>query len=112
MWKVVESFILFWIYDFTPYVESLILAFVLSSLVLSVDQLNVISGVDENIYFKDYRTVFFSHFFLNLLIYFLAALGLRCCTRTFSCCGEWGLLFLVVHGLFIVVASRCGARAQ
>lgn len=42
MWKVVESFILFWIYDFTPYVESLILAFVLSSLVLSVDQLNVI----------------------------------------------------------------------
>ena len=29
----------------------------------------------------------------------------------FSCCGEWGLLFLVVRGLLIAVASRCGAWA-
>ena len=27
----------------------------------------------------------------------------------FSSCGEWGLLFVAVHGLLIVVASCCGA---
>ena len=36
---------------------------------------------------------------------FLATLGLRCCARTFSSCGEWGLLFVVVRGLLIAVAS-------
>ena len=36
---------------------------------------------------------------------FLAVLGLRCCTWAFSSCGEWGLLFVVVHGLLIAVAS-------
>ena len=50
--------------------------------------------------------------FFNLFIYlFLAALGLRCCARAFSSCGERGLLFVVVHGLLIVVASCCGAWA-
>ena len=34
-----------------------------------------------------------------------AALGLCCCTRAFSSCGERGLLFVVVHGLLIEVAS-------
>ena len=43
--------------------------------------------------------------FINLFIYFLAALGLCCCTRAFSSCGEWGLLFVAVCGLLIVVAS-------
>ena len=41
-------------------------------------------------------------FFFNL---FLAALGLRCCVRAFSSCGERGLFFIVVHGLLIAVAS-------
>ena len=36
---------------------------------------------------------------------FLAALGLRCCARAFSSCGEWGLLLVAVCGLLIVVAS-------
>ena len=46
-------------------------------------------------------------FFLNKFIYlFLAALGLRCCAQAFSSCGERGLLFVVVHGLLIAVASR------
>ena len=41
-----------------------------------------------------------------LFIYlFLAALGLRCCARAFSSCGEWGLLFVVVCRLLIAVAS-------
>ena len=43
---------------------------------------------------------------IHLFIYlFLAALGLRCCVRAFSSCGERGLLFVVVRGLLIVVAS-------
>ena len=46
------------------------------------------------------------YFFLIYLIYlFLAALGLRCCVRAFSSCGERGLLFRAVRGLLIVVAS-------
>ena len=55
----------------------------------------------------------------------MAALGLRCCARAFSSCGEQGLLFVEVHGLLIAVASllwstgsrctgfsSCGMRAQ
>ena len=37
--------------------------------------------------------------------FLLAALGLRCCTRAFSSCGERGLLFVAVRGLLIAVAS-------
>ena len=46
-----------------------------------------------------------SLFIFNILfIYlFLAALGLRCYVQAFSSCG--GLLFIVVRGLLIVVAS-------
>ena len=40
------------------------------------------------------------HLFINL-----AALGLRCCTRAFSSCGEQGLLFVAVCRLLIAVAS-------
>ena len=44
--------------------------------------------------------------FLNKFIYlFMAALGLHCCARAFSSCGKWGLLFIAVRGLLIVVAS-------
>ena len=72
--------------------------------------------------------------FLNsstfLFFLFLAALGLHCCTRVFSSCGKWGLLFVVVRGLLIAMAwarawalgiwasvvaacglSSCGSRA-
>ena len=43
---------------------------------------------------------------MYLFIYlFLAALGLRCCSRALSSCGERGLLFVAVHGPLIVVAS-------
>ena len=49
----------------------------------------------------------FKHFLKNLfyLFIYLAALGLCCCTRAFSSCGEWGLLLVAVRGLLIVVAS-------
>ena len=50
-----------------------------------------------------------SFIFLLLLLYFLnlflAVLGLLCCARAFSSCGEQGLLFFVAHGLLIAVAS-------
>ena len=42
------------------------------------------------------------YFFISL---FLAALGLCCCARAFSSCGEWGRLFTVVRGLLIAVSS-------
>ena len=48
---------------------------------------------------------FFNLFYLFLFILFLAALGLHCCAQAFSSCGEWGLLFTVVRGLLIAVAS-------
>ena len=41
-------------------------------------------------------------YFIHL---FLAVLGLCCCVRAFSSCGEQGLLFIVVHRLLIAVAS-------
>ena len=41
----------------------------------------------------------------HLFIYFLAALGLCCCARAFSSCGERGLLFIAVHRPLIAVAS-------
>ena len=48
----------------------------------------------------------FFFFLIYLFIYlFLVALGLRCCTRAFSSCGEQGLLFVAVHRLLIAVAS-------
>ena len=49
--------------------------------------------------------------FFTCIYLFLAALGVCCCTRVFSSCGECGLLFVVVRWLLIAVASRCGAQA-
>ena len=42
--------------------------------------------------------------FLKIIL-FLAALGLHCFVHAFSSCSKWGLLFIVVHGLLIAVAS-------
>ena len=56
-------------------------------------------------------TFFNIYKFIYFIYLFLAALGLRCCARAFSSCGERGLLFVVVRGLLIAVASCCGARA-
>ena len=42
----------------------------------------------------------FKPFFFNFIYLLLATLGLRCCARAFSSCGERGLLF------------RCGSRAS
>ena len=44
-------------------------------------------------------------FFFKKNYLFLAVLGLRCCARAFSSCGEQGLLFVAVSGLLTAVAS-------
>ena len=49
-------------------------------------------------------SVFFFKFICFIYL-FLAALGLPCCVRAFPSCGERGLLFIVVRGLLIAVAS-------
>ena len=64
---------------------------------------------------KQYRTdqdsnpSFFVCLFYKFIFYlyylFLAVLGLCCCARAFSTCGEQGLLFIAVRGLLIMVAS-------
>ena len=61
-----------------------------------------------------YVCVNFICLFYFILI-FLSVLGLRCCTRAFSSCGEQGLLFVALRGLLIVVASLVaehGLQAQ
>ena len=40
-------------------------------------------------------------YFYKFIYLFLAALGLHCCTRAFSSCGERGLLFVAVRGLLV-----------
>ena len=54
--------------------------------------------------------IYFLNKFIYLIYLFLAALGLRCCLWAFSSCGERGLLFVVVHGLLIAVASLVAER--
>ena len=54
----------------------------------------------------DWLSLPFFFFNLFILIYlFLAVLGLCCCARAFSSCGERGLLFVAVCWLLIAVAS-------
>ena len=43
--------------------------------------------------------------FIYLFFYLWLSLGLRCCTRAFSICGERELLFIAMCGLLIAVAS-------
>ena len=55
---------------------------------------------------KDAYSVLLIFFFFNKFVYlFLAVLGLHCCARAFSSCGEQGLLYVVVCGLLTAVAS-------
>ena len=62
--------------------------------------------MEINIIFTLFFLMFLVLLFIYLFIYlFLAALGLRFCAQAFSSCGEWGLLFVVVCGLLIVVTS-------
>ena len=67
---------------------------------------NIILGVSVGLFLDEIHIFFY--LFIYLFIYlFMAVLGLHCCVRAFSSCGEWGLLFVAVCGLLIVVASLC-----
>ena len=48
--------------------------------------------------------------FILFIYLFLAVLGLCCCARAFSSCGEQGLLFVAVRRLLIEVASLVADR--
>ena len=52
--------------------------------------------------------------FFNFILFYLfifGALGLGCCTRAFSSCGEWWLLLLQSMGSRHAGFSSCGSRA-
>ena len=62
----------------------------------------------RNVYFQNYSLeiiclfIFKIYlFFIIINTFFLAALGLRCCARAFSSCGEQGLLFIAVASLVV-----------
>ena len=68
---------------------------------------SLLPNVHSNVKNK-YKFWGFFLFLVYLCIYvciFLAALGLRCCAWVLSSCGKHGLLFIVVRGLLISVAS-------
>ena len=52
-----------------------------------------------------YFYLFIYKFIFYLYYLFSAALGLRCCLRASSSCGERGLLFVAVRRLLTAVAS-------
>ena len=67
---------------------------------------HLLSPVRVIAYMKHFYFFNFKNLFIYLFIYlFLAALGIRCCAWAFSSCGKWGLIFVVVRGLLIAVAS-------
>ena len=63
-----------------------------------------ISHILANTYFVFRVAILMVVWFVNFF-FFMAVLGLRCCARAFSSCGEQGLLFVAVRGLLIAVAS-------
>ena len=69
----------------------------------------IFSSIIHILYVSIQRQVqtFACHYFLlNKFIYlFLAVLGLRCCARAFSSCGERGPLFIAVRGPLTIAAS-------
>ena len=68
--------------------------------------LGSIYHVDRLFYFYYFNNVIIYLFILRFNFYlFLAALGLCCCVRAFSSCGERGLLLVAERGLLIAVAS-------
>ena len=52
-----------------------------------------------------YNSPVYFYLVIYFIYLFLAVLGFYCCTRAFPSCGQRGLLFVVVRGLLIVVAS-------
>ena len=53
----------------------------------------------------NHRRIAFFNKFIYFIYLLLATLGLCCCARAFSSCGERGLLFVAVRRLLIAMAS-------
>ena len=66
---------------------------------------HVLSQRTGKILFIYLFNLFFIYVFYLFIYLFIFYLGLRCCTRAFSSCGEQGLLFVAVSRLLIAVAS-------
>ena len=57
--------------------------------------------------------LYYYYYFFNFIYLFLAVLGLHCCARAFSSCGERGLLFVAVHMFslrWLLLLWRTGSR--
>ena len=66
----------------------------------------VVAYISTSSLFMAYNILFWGYTtFLKIILFLLAALGLHCCVRAFSSCGERGLLFVVVRRLLVAVAS-------
>ena len=66
---------------------------------------HLVSGLNEAQVLFLFLKKIYLFIYLFSFIYFLAVLGLWCCMQAFSTCGEQGLLFVVVCGFLIAVAS-------
>ena len=68
------------------------------------DDLTIADFKCHLIYLFIYLFIFIFKMYLFIYL-FLVVSGLCYCARAFSSCGKQGLLFIVVRGLLIVVAS-------
>ena len=103
-----SQFCLFFIKD--PFYCFLLSIFIISTLgfisFLLLTLILICSTSSSSLRCKVRLCIFFYLFIFNNFIYlFLAALGLHCCVQTFCSGGEWGLLFIAMCRLLIVVAS-------
>ena len=90
--------------------EWVALPFLLQGLFLTQGSNPGLPHCRQTLYHLSYKgsPIFKNRYFKILKIYlylFLAALGINYSAQAFSSWGEWGLLFSVVHGLFIEVTS-------
>ena len=60
---------------------------------------------------QEIRLIFLKIFYKFIYLLFLTSLGLCCCSRAFSSCGERGLLFVACWASHCGGFSWCGARA-
>ena len=54
---------------------------------------------------KYFIFIILKFYLVSFICLFLVALGLHCCVRAFSSCGQRGLLFIAVHRLLIAMSS-------
>ena len=70
-------------------------------------------GLFSFFFFFNFKFFIFINLFILFYYLFLAALGLRCCARAFSSCGEQGLLFIAVPGFslwWLLLLRSTGSR--